>query len=950
MSPPPPPPRLRCLCLHGSRQDAEIFRQRVDKLARRLEPEAELCFVDAPHTLPLEEGQQVAMRAWWRWDPAPEEGAAAAAQAAGRVVDDWRESVAALRHAWREHGPFDGVVGFSNGAAAALLLAASSHAAPFSSLKFAIIASGYIPEPFQELIAIAGGGAERPPGAIPLPSLHLIGAADHLVPPAASRLAARLVERPRLHEHALGHAVPQKAADLEVILEFVQAQREGAAGDAAGGANGGGGGGGLSAEAAEELEALEAIFMDDYVLSSAWPCVFSVALGGAGGGGDGAPASSAALFRLVFRLGAAYPAEAPGVEVVGPLPGRDPRRAALAGVIAAAVERCAQQPMVYMLVEQVREWIDAHIPADIAEGRGGGGADGGEAGAVEAADEAAGGAREELAGKVPAWVLEEEVDMGKVAAASLLAADYAADSGSGSSAHAPPQQDGVAVTYGDSSRGRWDYTIGLVGKPSAGKSTFFNAGTDPRNEQAAARVAAFPFTTITPNTGTGYFATPCPCTRVGIPAVRCQAAGGHVAPLPATGAECAHSTVAAPGFSEALPAGSIPWRHAKITLKDVAGLVPGAYQGRGRGNAFLNDLCGADVLMHIVDVSGSTDSEGCATAAGEGSDPADEICWLRHELHCWVFSNLRQKWATVLRRPERLPSLLSGYHASKGMLEAVLSKCGVDARRPESLASVKHWDEAQVHSLVAHFLRTRFPILLVLNKADVGGAEARVAAVRASHSREPSVAVSAESEAWLCRARAKAQVQYVSGAPTCRLLCQDQAVVARLRQIEANVLHKFGSTGVQAALSAAVSLRPPALAFPVASLDSCAALPVRAQTSPLVSGHDGGGQQSSGKDAPGGVGGQPVLRDCVLLKPGSTVGELYETLKKPPYCLLAGEYVRAEARMEGGRRHVVRKDDPISPSASVLQIMCNRKKGLPPLARTAARPTTTAMCRATSSS
>lgn len=146
---------------------------------------------------------------------------------------------------------------------------------------------------------------------------------------------------------------PYSRAVPQVILEFVQAQREGAAGDAAGGANGGGGGGGLSAEAAEELEALEAIFMDDYVLSSAWPCVFSVALGGAGGGGDGAPASSAALFRLVFRLGAAYPAEAPGVEVVGPLPGRDPRRAALAGVIAAAVERCAQQPMVYMLVEQV---------------------------------------------------------------------------------------------------------------------------------------------------------------------------------------------------------------------------------------------------------------------------------------------------------------------------------------------------------------------------------------------------------------------------------------------------------------------------------------------------------------------------------------------------------------------------------------------------------------------
>lgn len=35
-------------------------------------------------------------------------------------------------------------------------------------------------------------------------------------------------------------------------------------------------------------------------------------------------------------------------------------------------------------------------------------------------------------------------------------------------------------------------------------------------------------------------------------------------------------------------------------LKDVAGLVPGAYQGRGRGNKFLDDLTDADVLIHIV--------------------------------------------------------------------------------------------------------------------------------------------------------------------------------------------------------------------------------------------------------------------------------------------------------------------------------------------------------------
>lgn len=38
--------------------------------------------------------------------------------------------------------------------------------------------------------------------------------------------------------------------------------------------------------------------------------------------------------------------------------------------------------------------------------------------------------------------------------------------------------------------------------------------------------------------------------------------------------------------------------------------VPGAYQGRGRGNQFLADLCTADVLIHVIDASGLTDEGG----------------------------------------------------------------------------------------------------------------------------------------------------------------------------------------------------------------------------------------------------------------------------------------------------------------------------------------------------
>ena len=37
-----------------------------------------------------------------------------------------------------------------------------------------------------------------------------------------------------------------------------------------------------------------------------------------------------------------------------------------------------------------------------------------------------------------------------------------------------------------------------------------------------------------------------------------------------------------------------------------------------------------------------------------------------------------------------------------------------------------------------------------------------------------------------------------------------------------------------------------------------------------------------------------VLRDVVVLKPGTTVLQLYEMLLHPPWALLGGDYIRAE--------------------------------------------------------
>ena len=82
-------------------------------------------------------------------------------------------------------------------------------------------------------------------------------------------------------------------------------------------------------------------------------------------------------------------------------------------------------------------------------------------------------------------------------------------------------------------------------------------------------------------------------------------------------------------------------RSVPIELLDVAGLVPGAHEGKGLGNKFLDDLRHADALIHVVDVSGTTDAEGKST---RGYDPSKDIVWLRSEIEQWILGNLMEKW------------------------------------------------------------------------------------------------------------------------------------------------------------------------------------------------------------------------------------------------------------------------------------------------------------------
>lgn len=312
--------------------------------------------------------------------------------------------------------------------------------------------------------------------------------------------------------------------------------------------------------------------------------------------------------------------------------------------------------------------------------------------------------------------------------------------------------------------------IGIVGGPNRGKSTFFKACT-----LANVLIANYPFATIEPNRGFGF-------VRI-IDAAK----------------EFGKTANPRTGYVQA------GYRFVPVELLDVAGLVPDAHEGKGRGMDFLDDLNMADALIQVIDVSGSVTIEGEPAAVGT-LDPAEDIRFLEVELDHWYMRILKSGWERFTRQvqqtheqvPKAIAKQLSGVKVTEELVKEAMTKLNLPI-------TMVDWTSEQIYQFARYVRKRTKPMIIAANKIDKPGAIETLTRLQKEFPDYIIIGCSAEVELALKEAAKHGLIDYVPGEQ--KITIVDSAKLTPQQTKAVTFMQEFlskHSTGVQQILNSVV--------------------------------------------------------------------------------------------------------------------------------------------------
>ena len=292
--------------------------------------------------------------------------------------------------------------------------------------------------------------------------------------------------------------------------------------------------------------------------------------------------------------------------------------------------------------------------------------------------------------------------------------------------------------------------IAICGKTNVGKSSFFKAAT-----MIDVEISNRIFCTIKPNVGVSFVTSTCPCNELKL---KCAPRNS----------QCVNGV-----------------RMIPVKLWDIAGLIPGAHEGRGLGNQFLNDIIQADMLVHIVDASGTTDSEGIPTT---GYDTSNDVRFLENEIDLW-FADIIKRHLEKIKDESKAAGILAGLGIKDKHVKETMDRIGLD----------------NIEEFARELRKLSKPIIIAANKIDLPWADHNIEKMRKDFPHLTIIPCSAESEIALRTAAKSGFIDYIPGSKdfTIKKELTDKQDKA-LELLKTNILDKYGSTGVQECLNKAV--------------------------------------------------------------------------------------------------------------------------------------------------